>query len=92
MANIKGILKKLFVIGLTGAMLLSTATACGGGGDSTGGGGSTTEDWSEGEIDEIELFCNDWEQFNNAKAVKCPIYKQLVKAAGCDFKAVSTAS
>jgi multiple sugar transport system substrate-binding protein/putative aldouronate transport system substrate-binding protein len=90
MANIKGILKKLFVIGLTGAMLLSTATACGGGGDSTGGGGSIAEDWSEGEIDEIELFCNDWEQFNNAKAVKSPIYRQLVKAAGCDIKAIST--
>ena len=93
MANIKGILKKLLILGLTGATLLSAAFGCGGGGGNTPGGGGTTvdNDWSEGEIDEIELFCNDWEQFNNAKAVKSPIYRKLVKAAGCEIKAISTA-
>ena len=91
MANVKGILKKLLILGLTGAMLLSSAVGCFGRGKDSTPGGSVDNDWSEGEIDEIELFCNDWEQFNNAKAVKTPIYRKLVKAAGCEIKAISTA-
>ena len=85
MANVKGILKKLLILGLTGAMLLSSAVGCFGRGKDSTPGVSVDNDWSEGEIDEIELFCNDWEQFNNAKAVKSPIYRKLVKAAGCEI-------
>lgn len=48
------------------------------------------EEWHEDVVDEITMFCNDWEQFNNAAAVRSPVYKQLVKAAGCELKARST--
>lgn len=75
---------------MTGVMLLSTAVGCGDKNSAGPGGGGENTDWHE-EVDEIELFCNDWEQFNNAKAVKSPIYKKLVKAAGCEIKAFSTA-
>lgn len=47
-------------------------------------------EWHEETIDNITMFCNDWEQFNNGAAVRSPVYKQLVKAAGCELKAKST--
>lgn len=75
---------------MTGVMLLSTAVGCGDKNSAGPGGGGENTDWHE-EVDEIELFCNDWEQFNNAKAVRSPIYRKLVKAAGCEIKAISTA-
>ncbi len=48
------------------------------------------EEWHEDVVDSITMFCNDWEQFNNAAAVRSPVYRQLVKAAGCELKAKST--
>lgn len=49
------------------------------------------EEWHEEVVDSITMFCNDWEQFNNGAAVRSPVYQQLVKAAGCELKAKSTA-
>ncbi len=34
-------------------------------------------EWHEDYIDDITMFCNDWEQFNNGAAVKSPVYKEL---------------
>lgn len=82
-------LKKAAAIGLTGLMMAPIA-ACGGGGAGTGNGGGTSTPPQEEKVREITLFQNDWEQFNNAKAVKSPIYKELVRAAGCDIKVQST--
>ncbi len=48
-------------------------------------------EWHEDTIDDLTMFCNDWEQFNNGAAVRSPVYKELKKAAGCDLKAKSTA-
>lgn len=48
--------------------------------------------WHEDTVDKITMFCNDWEQFNNGAAVKSPVYKELVKAAGTQLKAKSTGS
>lgn len=49
------------------------------------------EVWHEEIIDNITMFCNDWEQFNNGAAVQSPVYKELKKAAGTNLKAKSTA-
>ncbi|MBQ8885759.1 MAG: hypothetical protein IJY62_05285 [Clostridia bacterium] len=38
--------------------------------------------WHEDAVDEITMFCNDWEQFNNGVAVNSPVYKALRKATG----------
>ena len=48
--------------------------------------------WHEDSVDKLTMFCNDWEQFNNGAAVKSPVYKELVKAAGTELKAKSTGS
>ncbi len=40
------------------------------------------EIWHEDAIDEIVMFCNDWEQFNNGVAVNSPVYKALRQATG----------
>lgn len=47
-------------------------------------------EWHEEVVDSITMFCNDWEQFNNGAAVRSPVYKELVKAAGTELKARST--
>lgn len=52
------------------------------------------EIWHEDAIDEISMFCNDWEQFNNGVAVNSPVYKALRQATGLTetkLKAHSTA-
>lgn len=81
----KNWLKKVAAIGLTGLMMAPIA-ACGGG----GGAGASSSVPDETTVKEITLFQNDWEQFNNAKAVKSPIYKELVKAAKCEIAVKST--
>lgn len=40
------------------------------------------EIWHEDFVDEITLFCNDWEQFNNGAAVNSPVYRALRQATG----------
>ena len=47
-------------------------------------------EWHEEVVDNITMFCNDWEQFNNGAAVRSPVYKELVKAACTELKARST--
>ena len=80
----KKFVKKILALGLTGMIFIPTA--CGG-----GEGTVSQKEWHEDNVSQIELFCNDWEQFNNAKAVNSPIYQELVKATGCQIKAKSTA-
>ena len=77
------ILKRTIIAGLCGISALAAAS-CG------GRNPTVHEDWHEDNIDEITLFCNDWEQFNNGAAVETPIYKELVKVTGCDIRARST--
>lgn len=40
------------------------------------------EIWHEDSVDELTLFCNDWEQLNNGVAVNSPVYKKLREATG----------
>lgn len=51
------------------------------------------EEWHEdlADIDEITMFHNDWDQFNNGAAANSPVYRKLKQVAGCDLVARSTA-
>lgn len=40
------------------------------------------EIWHEDSIDEITMFCNDWEQFNNGVSANSPVYQKLRQATG----------
>jgi len=59
--------------------------------DSVGDGQAYTEIDDE-DIDEITIFKNDWENFNQARSTKSPIYTKIKEKIGCDIYAHNAAT
>ena len=85
----KNLLKIMGTLGMTAAIAIPMA-ACGPMAPDDDAPYTPPEVWHEDVVDNITMFCNDWEQFNNAASVRSPVYKELVKAAGTELKAKST--
>ncbi|HBF86197.1 MAG TPA: hypothetical protein DDW54_00800 [Clostridiales bacterium] len=79
----KSVFQKPFI--KTASLMLAAAFpfAASGCGQNSGNGSSfEPKIWHEDSVDEIVMFCNDWEQFNGGAAVNSPVYKELRKKTG----------